>query len=586
MKLRIPKDMRGVTNAHVLTINLNSFDIDLFLPSLFFTVLGSGAPTGRRVNEPTLLQQYVSKLANHPDLEGFGGMEGTRLLDRIVRTDLVVLGRKGRSRKQEQILALRPYSLLTGKSGLPKERTRQRGVDTFLYHSLLNSQGTGNKFESEQTLYKFFKTVFGRGVNLRQLPFVDGRYDGITPLDTLTRLSLAFLDGLDATTIDMRKQGGRRQPQASCPAFAAALGDDLLSYLFSYSSQMPVAALTYNVQALINAELFVYTLKVVYAINALVEDPSQLPPAMAGTLQASPPDVYLDFTGEPGSLSHTMAANCVRRDIEAYQRFVTSNLLLRQLDKYVEQLRRVPARAARIEAALDGGTEGPRYLQGLLELMHDDVVGVQIDNRASGDEDDIRREIAREDGDENAETELVDQLVEDIVQGAGSDIERVVALLSEAQRAEAIHNYIKWYWSVGGLTKSHGILAGNLKSRLSWRYAPSNDLLAVLVQLAAIRIDTAEGLRGSQRQNGNNPHSIRLQDFLLYLEQRFGILIDRPPAPFAGTEAAAAARENLRAMLRRLRQMGIFSDLSDDFTVQRLQPPYADEHRVSTQSQA
>jgi len=28
-------------------------------------------------------------------------------------------------------------------------------------------------------------------------------------------------------------------------------------------------------------------------------------------------------------------------------------------------------------------------------------------------------------------------------------------------------------------------------------------------------------------------------------------------------------------MLRRLRQMGIFRDLSDDFTVQRLHPPYA-----------
>jgi hypothetical protein len=28
-------------------------------------------------------------------------------------------------------------------------------------------------------------------------------------------------------------------------------------------------------------------------------------------------------------------------------------------------------------------------------------------------------------------------------------------------------------------------------------------------------------------------------------------------------------------MLTRLRQMGLFSDASDDFTVQRIQPPYA-----------
>ena len=40
-------------------------------------------------------------------------------------------------------------------------------------------------------------------------------------------------------------------------------------------------------------------------------------------------------------------------------------------------------------------------------------------------------------------------------------------------------------------------------------------------------------------------------------------------------EDAAAARDNLRAMLARLRQMGLFSDASDDFTVQRIHPPYA-----------
>ena len=27
---------------------------------------------------------------------------------------------------------------------------------------------------------------------------------------------------------------------------------------------------------------------------------------------------------------------------------------------------------------------------------------------------------------------------------------------------------------------------------------------------------------------------IRLQDFLQFLEERFGILVDRPPAPFTG----------------------------------------------------
>ena len=59
-----------------------------------------------------------------------------------------------------------------------------------------------------------------------------------------------------------------------------------------------------------------------------------------------------------------------------------------------------------------------------------------------------------------------------------------------------------------------------------------------------------------------------------FLEERFGVIVGRPPVEFQGAEYTAAARDNLRAMLLRLRQMGIFRDLSDDFTVQRLQPLY------------
>ena len=142
-----------------------------------------------------------------------------------------------------------------------------------------------------------------------------------------------------------------------------------------------------------------------------------------------------------------------------------------------------------------------------------------------------------------------------------------MTLLVEAQQARALNSYLKWFSGVGGRTKTHGLLQGSTSRRQSWLYAPSNDLLAVLVQLAAAR---EEG-----PQVDAPPQPIRLQTFLEFLETRFGIIIDRPPAPFSGADYAAAARDNRQSMLSRLRQMGIFRDLSDDFTVQRLQPPYA-----------
>src|SRR5712692_7045797 len=138
---------------------------------------------------------------------------------------------------------------------------------------------------------------------------------------------------------------------------------------------------------------------------------------------------------------------------------------------------------------------------------------------------------------------------------------------------------MQWYWGVGGMKKPQGVLRGNILSRKSWRYAPTNDLLAVIVQLAAARLSSPDKKQGED--GGVQP--IRLQEFLQFLEERFSILVDRPPSPFEGAEYTAASRENLRAMLRRLRQMGIFRDLSDDFTVQRLHPPYAGKEMIRTE---
>lgn len=569
MKVTIPKSMRGVVNPVVLTINLNDFDIDLFLPSLYFAVLGGGAPYGRRVNDPTALYTYISKLASHPALVGFSDHIGVRLLERLVRTSLVVLGRKGRAKTQEQVLALAPYTLLSSKSGLPKERTRQRNVDGFLYHALLSAQG-GSRFDADSTLRSHFKRLFGRGVQLDSLPLIDGRYDGVASLDTMTRMSLAFLDGFEPTSVG--KQVSKRQPRASCPAFSAALGNDVLTYLFTYSDSMPSAALIYNLQGLISLELFVYTLKVVHAINLLVDDPEHLPAAMQEDMEISSPEIYLDFTGARGSISYAMATHCVRRDVEAYQRFVTANILLRQLTNYIEQLRRIPTRAARINAILADAIDGPSYLQGLLKLAKDEEIGPQINHKAAGDEDEIRQQYS----DESAEYQSASDLLDEVAGGTETPLERVTAILTYAQSKNVLGNYMQWYGTVGGLKKPHGILSGSSNTRQSWHYAPGNDLLAVLVQLAAIEGHAGAHTPGAKLGESARPQPIRLREFLDYLERRFGILIDRPPAPFTGADAAAAARENLRAMLGRLRQMGIFSDLSDDFTVQLLQPPYVD----------
>jgi hypothetical protein len=559
MKIKLPKDIVGVKFLRVCTIDMNNFDIDLFLPALFFTILSQGRGKARRANDPKAIPQFIDALAQHSALEGFDDPEGRRVLERLVRTTLITTGGVGRSHVDEQITSIVPYTLLAHKAGFPVEGSRQRGADTFIYQVLREHLG------AEDALRNFVKTVFGRGVIIGSIAELGGTYDGVTKLDTLSRLSISFLDGFQNT-----RPGSSREKNISgpCPALTKKLATDLLRYLFEYHNTMPTQAFTHHLLILINFELFNYTLKLVHAVNELVQNPDTLPAAMRETPGSTPPQIYLDFTESPTGYSQEMAKACVRRDIECYQQFLWSNLLLRQLDVYIGKLKNNPRCKAIIESVLRPELSGAEYLQGLLWLKNDPVVSLSIDAAASFDEDRIRKENTNEGEEDDPEAF---SWLDAIMDGSEGNIERAVSLLVEAQRKQAFEHFVQWYWGVGGMKKPQGVLRGTMLSRKSWRYAPTNDVLAVLVQLAAARLSPPR-----DRERGEQElQPIRLQEFLHFLEECFGILVDRPPAAFEGSEYTAAARDNLRAMLRRLRQMGIFRDLSDDFTVQRLHPPYA-----------
>lgn len=553
---RDPRNLKGVVFPRLLVIEFNDFDIDIFLPTLFFTILSQGSGKVRITNDPTDIERYIRELANHPDLQGFATDEGYRVLERLVRTALIITGNVGEGGKRgEQIVSLVPYTILSHKTGLPSGQ-RHRRADIFLYQALRDYLGGDAQLRSK------VREVFGHGVEIGDMPDLGGHYDGKTPLDILTRLSIAFIDGFVPTPPKAKANREHNFPD-SFPAMTRELARDLLSYLDGFHTEMPTQAFTYNLQALIAFELFIYTLHVVHAINDLVQDPAVLPAAMRDGFQPSQLQLYLDFTNSEVPRSLEMARSCVRGDIEAYQQYLWSNLLLRQLNATIYKLQWNTRTKARLDKVRPDENTGAAYLQGLLLLRDNVRINADIEASARSDEGTIIEEnTAAVDTDE--EREEIEQALNAIAESGESDLERVVYLLAEAQRSDASSHFIQWFYGVGGIKKPHGILRGSARHRQSWRYAPENDLLAVLVQVAAARLSPEGEVR-----------TIKLQEFLDFLREHYGILIDTPPTQFEGAEYAAAARENLRAMLRRLRQMGIFTDLSDDFTVQRLHPPYA-----------
>lgn len=558
MKIKLPNDraFRGFAYDGVCPIELNDFDVDLLLPSVFFRVVARGAGRARFPNDPERIRDYVEALANHDGVQGFDSDHGRRLLERLVRTSLIQVGRRGQRKRTEQIEGLQGNSILTFKPGFPEHHSRIRRVDMLVYRMLRDG------FRSEQETLSFFMGIFGRGVTLTTGIEPDGTYDGTTEIDTLTRLSIALLDGFETTGVRRRRD---REFNEALPAIAKSMARDLMRYMKTYHSRMPVESFTYHLKVLISLELFFYTLKLFYAIPALVANPEELPLAMQSSYEASPPDVFCDFTESGRGLSREMARHCVRRDLETIQQFIPANLYLRHLDRYLE---RPPNKttAERIRELVASSGTGPEYLQSMLLARTDPLIGMAIDARAAHDEDLIRRE-NRPDGQDDDDERDDNPLIDRVAEAGDTAFDRLILLLTDAQRTKIGSNVSGWYRTVGGLTTPHGILSGTLTSRLSWRYAPTSDVLATLVQLAAV------DYTGWSFEDPT-PRPVTLRKFLTWLEKRFGILVDHPPDEFTGPEYVAAAQENLQAMLRRLQQMGIFRDLSDDFTVQRLTPPY------------
>ena len=190
-----------------------------------------------------------------------------------------------------------------------------------------------------------------------------------------------------------------------------------------------------------------------------------------------------------------------------------------------------------------------------------------IEQRAHLELDAIRAENETEDEDSDV-AEFFDALYED---SSRTSLAKVIDLLADYHRVNSMGAFMKWFWSVGGLRKKYGLVTGNLTGRRLGRYAMSDDLLGALVQLAFVQ-DTNENLESVKLRP-----RLALGEFLEWLELRFGLIVARPPDFLDGASNRAAAKTNLEALKRRLRQMGFFEDLSDDFTAQYLRNPFAAE---------
>lgn len=555
MSIVLPKASRGYRYPRLFHVEMNDFDVERLLPSLFYLVVTRGRQRGRgSSNDPKDIERYTGALARHPSVENFDSAEGRRLLEQWVRTAVVKIGRAGRGRREEQMEYVQPLTLLAYKPGFPAQTSRQRDVHTFLYGLLLERiRECDSAAAPKQDLAGLFQVAFGAGVHLDGAPTYDGRYDGSSSIDLQTLLCLYFLDGFEISEAAARVSDLGKEP--ALPAAARVLADDVLLFVLAYKDRMPPLELTRALMALIAFGLFVYTVRLHRATNELTRT-GELPAAMrTENGLAGDSEIYADFTRERGGPSDELARACTERDLEELRRYFASSLRLRTIDRFVE-LR------PEIKTWLDEHPT-PVALQHLHELASDG----RVQARAESEIEQIRFESVQAAGD--GDTAAIEAAIQTTLRhNPGDALGAAVELLVVAQEKRATQNLVSWYWSVAGLGKRFGFLSGNLRGRRNWRYAMSDDLLDALVQRALIHELGPDGLADVRVRD-----RLRLSEFLDFLAERYGVLVDRPPDFLDDAHARAAASRNLEALRRRLRQMGFFEELSDDFNAQYLRNP-------------
>lgn len=545
MTITLPTPLRTYQYRPLTVFSLLDTDTDRVLPQLFELCV-KGGRSSRSRTDPRDYDGYRRALLESGHVEGFDEARDQAMLDGWLRSCVVDMGAVGRVRTGEQMLAVAPLTLAAYRAGLPKERTRHRGIDDVVYRLLLEAVERRAAGNATADLRELVTRTVGRGLAIGPGPTWEPRLEDPSRLDIGALLAFRFVEGFamgDAREIDVAAS------DTPLPGVASALGEMLLAHLRVYGDRLPVPSLTSSFAALLALGVFTFSLRADAAGRELLRTRTPPPDLTEDPAPPSPLELYCDFTGDLGSESDRMSRRCVERDLDRIRLAFRDRMAF----VVVEQaLPRIPGEGERREGLSRSG----RLLQ--LAQLRDHR---RVESYAEGRIDDLLA--AAEASPDASEPEV--ELLRRIQAADTSELDKLLDVLDHVNQSKAVRNAVAWYWSVGGLEKPYGLLQGSVRNRRSWRYAPGDELLTAL--LLAVFVDDS---------GATSRATMPLRDVLDALAHRFGILVDRPPAFLDGAEARKAATANREAFTQRLQLLGCFDSLSDDFSVQVVRHPFGD----------
>lgn len=481
-------------------------------------------------------KEFVEQLSENPSCHGIE--KHPEIVALWIENQLFDVVNRG---KNNQVLAApRPLHGFTYRFRNPKA-SRDYDASAQLYELLDHARGTLG-----QATIDHLKTFFFKGID----PHTE-QADSSIVVDVETQALLHML-----VRVSDASDNGRSSQNPICIGSADILADDI-QRLLCYQEHIPRTVMVDYIKVLLGFHLGLYLLRLIKMTPELLRKPESctscenacpVTPRAKGDIHVGCPfrhSILVDMTGKPDGTTARLAT----RSFEAYQlripAFLRASFTFKKLDEFHQNLLKLARTVGQAKTVFQ-----------LMPLLGDQwskereiFFGQRLSSlleRATPDNEEIDPNWKR-------------------IQELGlDDMETYLELILD-QRSDFHRRYFVQCLDSLLMKNKSGALLAQPKPNTPRRFVMDSRLLEVLLQIAVIQ----------PTDDGFNSSSLRIDELLTWLKDRYGILIDQPGGSAdVSMEDRLALRENRTHFLQRLREVGFYRDLSDAHVTQTIQPRY------------
>jgi hypothetical protein len=507
-------------------IDAKTIRVDRAFGRLLLLIKTGGRDTKATKKAPILIKNLAETIM--VDRQHFGGFEGERadLLVRWLESDFADVVRTGRGGSGgEAVLAgLRPLHLDVAKL-LHPTYAKDYGTSRFLYGVVSQSR----------ELMDALQTFFGVGTR-------DDHYDG-SDLDVETLFLLRLLDRYPFDRHSLHKESF---PEPLCRGETAVFIQDLQRIML-YARHTPRRELIRYILALLSFHMALSMLKTFRVINGMIETGHDCREGCRYDLHSADPfagcpyrlDIFVDLSEQKG-LRYALAQAKVLRHYAEVGQYIKNHIRLKKLAEFAEWLR-----------TRGFVSEPTTTIKGLLDLAGHPKVETFFEARIE--------DLLTPEGDEERSEPL-----EGIARLGMDALETYIELLYSLRQNYHLKYHRQMLDSFCGKNLDGGFLWVG-RGRAGRRYYLGTELLETLVQVAVVDFHPKRGFY---------TRGVTIADFVTWLKNRYGLLIDEYGEDVEGVEFTQAMLQNYEALKSRLRQLGFYTDVSDASNSQLIQPRF------------